>query len=169
MITNERQYAITKAAATRFAQALDELDRRVAQAPAQRDLERSGLQAQFDDLRSELAQYEALREGSVGEVQIGSLLDVPRALICARVAAGLTQKQLAERLGVREQQVQQDEATEYAGASLARLHGIASLLGVTFGGNAGLPRRGELPAVPSQAELLGASDEQPVPVVRIAR
>jgi transcriptional regulator with XRE-family HTH domain len=160
MITNERQYAITRAAAARFAQSLDELDQRTELSPAQRDLERSGIQAQLDDLRGELAQFEAFRDGRVREVPIRSLLDVPRALIRARVAAGLTQKQLAKRLGIREQQVQQDEATQYAGAGLQRLHAIAAVLGVAFRGAADLPERGTLPTIPSQAELLGEVDEQ---------
>ena len=169
MITNERQYAITRAAASRFAQALADLDRRPAASPAHRDLERSGIQAQLDDLRAELAQYEALRGGGVAELPIQSLVDVPRALICARVAAGLTQKQLAERLGVREQQVQQDEATEYAGAGLERLHTIATALGVTITGAAHLPARGALPRVPTQAELLGETNEPPAAVATRAR
>jgi DNA-binding XRE family transcriptional regulator len=169
MITNERQYAMTRAAAARFAQALAELDRRPAPSPAQRDLERSAMQAQLADLGAELAQYEALRDGGVDTLLIQSLVDVPRALICARVAAGLTQKQLAERLGVREQQVQQDEATEYAGAGLDRLHAIASVLGVTFTGAAHLPKRGTLSQVPTQAELLGETDEQPRAIATRAR
>ena len=127
------------------------------------------MQAQLDDLRAELAQYEALRDGGVDEIPIRSLVDVPRALICARVAAGLTQKQLAQRLGVREQQVQQDEAAEYAGAGLERLHAIASVLGVTFVGAAHLPKRGALPQVPTQAELLGETAQQPSAVATRAR
>ena len=149
MITNERQYAITRAAVARFAEALDALDQRTELPTAQRDFERSGIRAQLDDLRAELAHFEALRDGHVREVPIRSLLDVPRALIRARVAAGLTQKQLAERLGVREQQVQQDEATQYAGAGLERIHAIAAVLGVTFRGTADLPESGALPTVPS--------------------
>jgi hypothetical protein len=103
---------------------------------------------------AELTQYEALRDGRVRQLGIRSLLDVPAALICARVAAGLTQKQLAERLGVREQQVQQDEASRYAGAGLDRLHAISTVLGVEIVGTVRLPERGALPAVPGVEELL---------------
>ncbi len=155
MITNERQYAITRAAATRFAQALDEVEGHDGLSPAQCDLKRAGIAAQLEDLRSELTRYEALRDGRVRELSLRTLLDVPEALICARVAAGLTQKQLAARLGVREQQVQHDEANRYAGAGLDRLRAIAVILGVAIAGTARLPERGALPTVPSLEELLG--------------
>ena len=160
MITNERQYAITRAAAARFARALEELGHQAELSLAHRELQRSGLQSQLDDLRGELAQYEALRDGHIHEIPVRGLLDLPSALIAARVAARLTQKQLAERLGVRQQQVQQDEATRYAGASLDRLYTIAAVLGVTFHGAVQLPKPGALPTVPTPADLLGQSKEQ---------
>jgi transcriptional regulator with XRE-family HTH domain len=160
MITNERQYAIGRAAADRFAAALAELGQRTDLSPAQHGLERDGLRGQLDDLRAELAQYEALRDGRVREVGVSSLLEVPLALIQARVAAGLTQKQLADCLGVREQQVQQDEATGYASAGLDRLHATATLLGVRFEGIAHLPEQGAVKVPPSLAELLGTAEEQ---------
>ena len=154
MITNARQYTITRAAAERFAEALADLEQQ-GDASAEGELERSGLVAQLDDLRAEMAEYEALRDGRVHDISVRSLLDLPEALICARVAAGLTQKQLAECLGVREQQVQQDEASLYAGAGLERLHTVATVLGMSIEGTAHLPERGALPSIPSVEELLG--------------
>ena len=66
MIKNQRQYGITKAQADRFEQALSRLS-----APAQdqqvdpllRQLQQEALQSQLDDLREELAEYDAIREG----------------------------------------------------------------------------------------------------------
>jgi HTH-type transcriptional regulator/antitoxin HigA len=46
-----------------------------------------------------------------------------------RVVRGWTSRQLAEALGVAEQQIQRDESTGYAAASLARLGDIADALG----------------------------------------
>lgn len=45
--------------------------------------------------------------------------------------AGLSQKELAERLGLKEQQVQKYEATEYTSASMARVRDVIQALGVT--------------------------------------
>jgi HTH-type transcriptional regulator / antitoxin HipB len=48
---------------------------------------------------------------------LGSLNDLPTTLIKARIAAGLTQKDLADKIGVREQQIQRYEANHYNSAS----------------------------------------------------
>ncbi len=75
-----------------------------------------------------LAEYEALRAGQVSVLELDSLADLPEALIRARIAAGLTQKNLAARLGLKEQQVQRYEATRYDGVSLGRVQAVADAL-----------------------------------------
>ena len=55
--------------------------------------------------------------------------ELPRLLIKARIARGLSQKSLAGRLGLKEQQNQMYEASEYASASLARVRSVAEVLG----------------------------------------
>ncbi|MDQ3702081.1 MAG: helix-turn-helix transcriptional regulator, partial [Chloroflexota bacterium] len=42
----------------------------------------------------------------------------------------LSQKELARRLGLKEQQIQRYEARRYAGASLERVQAVADALGV---------------------------------------
>jgi len=83
--------------------------------------EQEALRSQLADLRAEMRAYEALRSGKHAVVKLSSLDDLPRALIQARIAQGLTQKDLAQRLGLKEQQIQRYEATDYASARLARL------------------------------------------------
>jgi transcriptional regulator with XRE-family HTH domain len=65
---------------------------------------------------------------------VESLDDLLQSLILARVARGMTQKNLAERLGMREQQIQRYEATCYAGASMKRIMEIADQLWIAFRG-----------------------------------
>ena len=55
---------------------------------------------------------------------------MPEALVRARKAAGLTQKELGRRLGLKEQQIQRYEATRYAGANLTRIQAVVDALGV---------------------------------------
>jgi HTH-type transcriptional regulator/antitoxin HigA len=55
---------------------------------------------------------------------------LPDALIQARIAAGLTHKELARCVGIREQQIQRYEATRYAGAALRRIQQVANVLGI---------------------------------------
>ena len=53
---------------------------------------------------------------------------VPQDLIHARIASGLSQKELAERLGMPEQQIQRYEATDYESVSFARIMEIVEAL-----------------------------------------
>lgn len=46
---------------------------------------------------------------------------LPESLVDERKKLGLTQKELAERLGIKEQQIQRYEATRYQSASLKRI------------------------------------------------
>jgi ribosome-binding protein aMBF1 (putative translation factor) len=132
MIKNERQYRITKAQVGRFRKALLALPRRAPKDvhPVLFKAQREALESQLNDLLSEASQYEALRNGKKRGVRLDSIEELPRALICARVAKGLTQRQLAERLGLKEQQVQRYEASEYATASWQRIRQVVHALGL---------------------------------------
>lgn len=131
MIANERQYRITKAEANKFEQALGRLDVVEAhRSAAMRHVMREAIESQLDELREQLADYEALRSGRVAVLEVEGLRDLPEALIRARIAAHLSQKELAQRMGLREQQVQRYEATRYSGVSLERIHELTEALGV---------------------------------------
>lgn len=154
MIANEREYKITRAAAKRFEDALAKVDERSAdQHPLARKAMRESIESELEILREELAQYEALRSGRVAAFELQSLSDLPDVLIQARTSAGLTQRQLAERLGLKEQQVQRYEASRYASVSLERLQVVADALGVSFRETVSLPLKSdtELPEHRSQA------------------
>ena len=99
------------------------------------------LSSQLADLESELSEYESLK---AGEFQLDSLkvvADLPSILIKARIAQGLSQKELAERIGLKEQQIQRYEATDYASANLARIKEVVSAFGVEINSAASTPDR----------------------------
>ena len=134
MIKNERQYKITRAQAVRFSNALEGLRQRPNNGDSLHPLiakaQEDALCSQLADLESELSEYEALK---AGEFQLDSLkvvADLPSILIKARIAQGLSQKELAERVGLKEQQIQRYEATDYASANLARIMEVASAFDV---------------------------------------
>jgi len=99
--------------------------------PLLRQAQLDALQRQQESLRQELADYEALKGSGLRVFPAASFDELPRTLIKARIAAGLSQKELAERLGLKEQQVQKYEATEYTSASMARMRDVIQALGVT--------------------------------------
>lgn len=133
MITNERQYRITKTQLKRFEEDLAAQDARAPGVDVDPRITASmqdALASEAELLRAQLRHYEQLRDGQITEREITSLRELPGALIEARIAARLTQRELAERLGLAEQQIQRWEANEYTGVNLERLQSIADALGI---------------------------------------
>jgi ribosome-binding protein aMBF1 (putative translation factor) len=145
MIKNERQYRITKAQAQKFEQTIADLtnlpEEQQQANPILFAAQRAALESQLEDLREELAEYEALITRGQDEPLVfvfSSLEALPQTLIKARIATRLTQKDLAERLGLKEQQIQRYEATEYASANLARVIEVSQVLGIKLNSGAGI-------------------------------
>ncbi len=144
MIRSDRELRARTSALADFERALAE-HRALVVAPsetARHDLEARALVDKIEEIRAEVETYEALRRGDRVSAPLDSLRDLPQILIKARIASGLTQRVLAEQLGVREQQIQRDESTGYAGASFDRLAAVAEALGVRLGQDVMLPARG---------------------------
>ena len=134
MITNERQYRITRSQAEKFRQALrdfSEIDMvRQGIDPAIARAHRSSLEQQLKELDEEIARYETLRSGSVDELSASSIIDTGEKLIEARIVRGMSQRELADRLGMKEQQIQRYEQERYRTASLTRVAEVAGALGL---------------------------------------
>jgi ribosome-binding protein aMBF1 (putative translation factor) len=135
MIQNELEYKITKSELAKFEEALAQLEANQPDSETwMLDLQREAMQSQLEELKTQVNEYEQLRGSLVNQqevtLELRQLSDLPATLIRARIAKGWTQAQLSERLGVRVQQVQNDEATLYQSASFARLNKIATALGV---------------------------------------
>lgn len=132
MIKNQK-HRITKAQARRFEEALAELSRQ--QRPPNITLklwqaQHDAAASQLNDLQQELAAYERLHAGKARDLVLEAVEDLPQTLIRARIAAGMTQQNLTERLGLKTQQIQRYEATEYETASFARIRKVIQALGL---------------------------------------
>jgi len=79
-------------------------------------------------LVEEVESYERLKRGDLGE--LSNLHGLGRILVALRIALGLTQRELAARLGVHESQVSRDERNEYHGITVERASRILDALGV---------------------------------------
>jgi HTH-type transcriptional regulator / antitoxin HigA len=106
MIYSDRQYQITRAE-------LAKLEGALAAVPAAKGAEdwvlkaqADALQSQIADLQAEMAEYDMLKLGNVAFAETCSLAELPRVLVQARIARGLSQTDLAERLNMKPQQVQ---------------------------------------------------------------
>jgi len=79
-------------------------------------------------LKEEVDAYERLKRGEFEELD--NLRGLGHLLITSRIAQGLTQRELARRLGVHETQVSRDERNEYFGITLERAAKILDALSV---------------------------------------
>ena len=140
MIKNERQYRITRTQAERFARTLEGLRNRPEGAdgthPMIAQAQADAVSSQLADLEAELREYEAVREGRFEVEALRVVADVPELLIKARIAQGLTQRELADLVGLKEQQIQRYEATDYAAAKWSRIREVAGALSMELGGSA---------------------------------
>lgn len=103
MLTNERQYRITRKRAFELRNAIEEFDRRVALEenthPKILKAERDAMESQLGDLNVELDEYEQLKSEEVSTISVDSLEELAHGLIRARIAGNLSQRDLAQRFG----------------------------------------------------------------------
>jgi transcriptional regulator with XRE-family HTH domain/cytidylate kinase len=135
MIRNERQYKITNAEVAKLREALQAAESATI-APTIDPLfikaEIDGLRSQLEEMVEDLESYERLRDGIDEIPAVRSVQDIPRALIQTRIRAGLTQEDLAQRVGLKPQQIQRYEASDYASANLSRVSEIAEALDISL-------------------------------------
>jgi DNA-binding XRE family transcriptional regulator len=145
MIGNERQLRVSREQLVYLRQVRSGYEATPQADPIAQTALLSSVDTLIGDVEAEIAEYEALKAGQLDVVTVTELADFPTALIKARIAAGLTQRQLAERLGVAEQAVQRDEAGGYARATLDRVRRIADVLGLEVTGTFRFRHHGSKP------------------------
>jgi DNA-binding XRE family transcriptional regulator len=79
-------------------------------------------------LEEEIDIYERLRRGDVDPLL--NLHGLGRSLVALRVARGITQRELAERLSVHESQISRDERNDYHGITVERATKVLEALKV---------------------------------------
>lgn len=134
IISNERQARDTAALVENIDQALssEELLRNLAEGLPPQVVEglRKSLLNERRELLAALAAYEGAKGGNTDQFQSRAAHDPGVTLIVARISKGWSQKELARRLFIPEQQVQRYEAERYRSTSLGNLVRVARALGV---------------------------------------
>ncbi len=133
MILSDKQYNVSKTELAKLMAALSAAETREAAQNWLKQAEIDALKSQVAEIESELADYDLLKSGQIAFSKT-SLEDLPLMLIQARIAAGMSQTDLAKKLGMNPQQIQRYEASNYMGASLAKLTEVSRALGVKASG-----------------------------------
>ena len=118
--------------------------------PEHVELAMSPMIAFLDSIQGEIDWYEHARQGEVRP--ISNLTSIGLSLIALRLARGLTQRQLAERLGINEAQISKDERNEYHGISVDRAQRILDALEGTVTVTVATTPPGERPAYLTEAD-----------------
>jgi hypothetical protein len=137
-IFNEREFKITTKKIAQLRETLQSLETSPpGEAPAWLvQAQKDAHQSLLEELQELASAYEQEKTKDAAEpIEIHALEELPGAFIRMRVRRGYTQRDLAQLLNVKEQQVQRDEENLYAGASLERMARVGAALGVRFVGN----------------------------------
>lgn len=83
----------------------------------------------IEDLRIEIEEYDHLTSDDLRVLEINSD-NLQKAIVSFRIASGMTQKDIADRLEIQEQQIQRYEQNDYLTASFERIIQILQTLEV---------------------------------------
>jgi HTH-type transcriptional regulator / antitoxin HipB len=133
MILNEVQYKVTQTKLKDLEKELTMLNPPPAALHPRQILSRTNsLNILIDILKQEMVDYDHLKNGMISEFPIGSIQELPIVIIKARIARGMTQKDLAEKIGIQEEQIKRHEAHKYYEVGFNVLQEIMSILDITF-------------------------------------
>ena len=84
----------------------------------------------MQQLEEEVSEYDRLKRGQFDLPTIERLDQIAPFVVRMRIARGVSQTELAKRLGVSKQVISRSEEEEYRGVAIARLQCILDALGV---------------------------------------
>jgi transcriptional regulator with XRE-family HTH domain len=131
MIKNQKQAAITKSKLAELLETKKELEgKRADYSPLEYELAENSFNSLINELEEQIIDYDCLVNGNFNCLKPKNIEDIPNILIAARLAQKMSQKDLGEKLGLNEQQIQRYEATDYESASWTRIVEIIFALNI---------------------------------------
>jgi transcriptional regulator with XRE-family HTH domain len=133
MIKNQKQASVTKDKLKELIQAKEDFQKEQSSLDSIKfKLGLSSFEKLIAELSEEIQKYDSLTQGNFHVIKPKDLRDLPNALIAARLAQKLSQKDLATLLDIQEQQIQRYESSDYEAASWSRIVEIAYALKMKF-------------------------------------
>jgi HTH-type transcriptional regulator/antitoxin HigA len=128
MIKSDSQRERTVAQIAGFRQALAKVEQ---DAPGKRSTAvRGSYEGMIRQLEDELHEYDQLKSGELALPHVERLDQVAPFIAKIRIAKGVSQTELARRLGVSKQVISRYEETEYQTVAIARLQEILDAIGI---------------------------------------
>jgi len=132
MIKNERQFQITSKKLNEFKKAIQIVSEKQDVDLDLKEIQLAAMQAQIEVLEAEVQEYLSLKNKELNSITADNILDLPQLLIKARISKGWSQHDLAQRLKIKEQQIQRYEQYNYETAAWLRIVRIANELEIEF-------------------------------------
>jgi HTH-type transcriptional regulator/antitoxin HigA len=129
MIKSDAQRERTAAQVEGFRVALNKVDREMNGKRA--GAVRGSYEGMIRQLEDELREYDELKSGELTLPTVERLDQIAPFIAKMRIAKGISQTELARRLGVSKQVVSRYEETEYQSVAISRLQEILDAIGVT--------------------------------------
>jgi len=135
MIRNEQEYRNTLHWLERFEQSIAELDNNESlKADLKRwKLQRDSYQSRLEELKEQIKEYETLTNHDSQTpivLKLDDINNLPQLLIKARMAAKLSQKELADLAGLTEEEIQKYEDKDYEDASFLDVMAVVDALDI---------------------------------------
>ena len=92
---------------------------------------RASYEGMIRQLEDELREYDELKAGELKLPRIEKLDEIAPFITRIRIAKGVSQAELARRLGVSKQVISRYEESDYQTVSIARLQEILDAIGIT--------------------------------------
>jgi len=128
MIKSDAQRERTEAQIKGFQQALAKVDREMTGKRA--TTVRGSYEGMIRQMEDELREYDHLRSGELTLPNVERVDQIAPFVAKMRIAKGVSQTELARRLGVSKQVVSRYEETEYQTVAVSRLQEILDAIGI---------------------------------------
>ena len=130
MIRNEKQYNISKKKIKELNNAIDRIYKDADKPPLRKEVLITSLEVTRNDIEKEIVVYESLKKGKKNTLKERLISELPSLLTEYKIISGLTQKEFAQKLGVKEQQLQRYEATSFKSVTFKNLIRFFELVGL---------------------------------------
>ena len=121
MIKNEKQYRISKRKAGELAEAIERINNDPNEDTITKEVLTTSLIMAKQDIEKEILAYEKLKKNTIGKLKERLFSDLPSLLTEYKIKSGLTQKEFAAELGIKEQQLQRYEADNFRSVTFKNL------------------------------------------------
>lgn len=130
MIKNDRQLKITKQKLDELKKGLERIREKYSSDKKKCEFLSKGYLLHIEQLGNEIAEYEKIKRSTLPKVlRIHDLNEISHYLVRLRIARGVTQAELATRIGCKQADVSRLEREDYQGYTIGQLKKIAASLG----------------------------------------